>query len=121
MVQSAASDVDGYLAEVPAQRRPVLDEVRRLCRDELAGFDEVMMYGMPAYVRDGACEFAFASQKQHISLYLMRDDVREAFSERLSAHDMGKSCLRFRRPEQVDTALVRDLLRATAERRGTVC
>ncbi|MFF4823411.1 iron chaperone [Streptomyces sp. NPDC001312] len=121
MVQSEASDVDGYLTEVPEERRAVLAKVRQLCREELVGFDEVMAYGMPAYERDGACEIAFASQKQYISFYLMRSDVREAFEKRLVGQDMGKGCLRFRRPENIDFGLLRDLLKATATRPGKIC
>ncbi|MEU7072509.1 DUF1801 domain-containing protein [Streptomyces narbonensis] len=119
MVQSSAEDVDAYLAEVPEGRRDALAGLRRLCRAELKGFDEVMAYGMPAYVREGAAEIAFASQKQYISFYLMRSDVREAFEERLAGRDMGKGCLRFRKPEDVDLDLVRDLLRAVAAAPGT--
>ncbi|GGW96337.1 iron chaperone [Streptomyces chartreusis] len=121
MVQSNAVDVDGYLTEAPEDRRVALAKVRQLCRDELVGFDEVMAYGMPAYERDGACEIAFASQKQYISFYLMRSDVREAFEERLAGHDMGKGCLRFRKSENIDFELLRDLLKATAARPGKVC
>ncbi|MEU2383170.1 DUF1801 domain-containing protein [Streptomyces sp. NPDC012461] len=119
MVQSNATDVDSYLAEVPEDRRGVLTRLRELCRAELTGFDEVMAYGMPAYVPGGgAAEIAFASQKQYISFYLMRGDVREAFEERLAGHDMGKGCLRFRKAGDVDLELVRDLLRATAAEPG---
>ncbi|MFE7355024.1 iron chaperone [Streptomyces sp. NPDC057543] len=114
MVRSEAKDVAGYLDEVPEERRDALARLRELCRAELAGFDEVMAYGMPAYERDGTAEIAFASQKQYISFYLMRSDVREAFAERLAGQDMGKGCLRFRKAEAIDYALVRDLLRATA-------
>lgn len=121
MVQSKASDVDGYLTEVPEERRAALNRVRQLCRAELTGFDEVMAYGMPAYERDGVAEIAFASQKQYISFYLMRSDVREAFDERLADQDMGKGCLRFRRLEGIDFDLLRDLLKATAARPGKVC
>ncbi|MFG2334153.1 iron chaperone [Streptomyces sp. NPDC048604] len=121
MVRSKASDVDGYLTEVPEERRVMLTKMRELCREELVGFDEVMAYGMPAYERDGACEIAFASQKQYISFYLMRSDVREAFEERLAVQDMGKGCLRFRRPENIDFGLLRDLLKATAVRPGKIC
>lgn len=123
MVQSKAADVDGYLAEVPVERREVLTRLRDLCRAELPGFTEKMAYGMPAYERapGGEGEIAFASQKQYISFYLLRTDVRQAFAERLADHDMGKGCLRFRKPEQVDFDLVRDLLRATAAGPGTVC
>ncbi|MER6112039.1 iron chaperone [Streptomyces hirsutus] len=131
MAQSTAADVDSYLSEAPEGRRAALAELRRLCGEELKGFAEVMAYGMPAYERDGTAEIAFASQKQYVSFYLMRSDfylmrsdVRAAFEDRLAGHDMGKSCLRFRKPEDVegiDFGLVRDLLRATASGPGTVC
>ncbi|WP_329385337.1 DUF1801 domain-containing protein [Streptomyces sp. NBC_01351] len=121
MVQSSASDVDGYLAELPEARREALTRLRQLCRTELKGFEEVMAYGMPVYERDGVGEIAFASQKQYVSFYLMRTDVREAFAEALAGHDMGKGCLRFRKPESIDFGLLRDLLRATAARQGPAC
>ncbi|MFJ2030695.1 iron chaperone [Streptosporangium sp. NPDC087985] len=121
MVQSNAEDVDGYLAEVPDERREALTGLRELCRTELKGFTEVMAYGMPSYQRDGIVEIAFASQKQYISFYLVRSDVRAAFEERLAGQDMGKGCLRFRKPEKVDFDLVRDLLAATAAGPGKIC
>jgi len=34
---------------------------------------------------------------------------------------MGKGCLRFRKPENIDFDLLRDLLKATAARPGEVC
>ncbi|WP_433372020.1 iron chaperone [Streptosporangium sp. CA-115845] len=121
MVRSNAESVDGYLAEVSDERRAVLTGLRELCRTELTGFTEVMAYGMPAYQRDGAVEIAFASQRQYISFYLLRGDVREAFEQRLAGQDMGKGCLRFRKPEKIDLGLVRDLLAATAAGPGTIC
>lgn len=117
-MRSKASDVDGYLAEAPEARRAALTRLRELCRSELTGFTEVMAYGMPCYERDGVGEIAFADQKQYISFYLLRTDVRAAFADRLAGHDMGKGCLRFRAPERVDFELVRDVLRATAAGRG---
>ncbi|WP_328862801.1 iron chaperone [Streptomyces sp. NBC_00306] len=121
MVQSQADDVDGYLAEVPEDRREALTRLRELCRGELQGFTEVMAYDMPAYERDGTAEIAFASQKQYISVYVLREGVRDAFADRLAGHDMGKGCLRFRKPEKIDFELVRDMLRATAKGPGEVC
>ncbi|MGW9306188.1 iron chaperone [Streptomyces cyaneofuscatus] len=121
MVQSSAEDVDQYLAELPEARRGALTELRALCRAELTEFREVMAYGMPVYERDGTGEVAFASQKQYISVYLLRTDVREVFADRLAGHDMGKGCLRFRTPERIDFTLVRDLLRATAAAPGPAC
>lgn len=118
MVQSKAADVATYLAELPADRCEALTRLRELCLTELTGFTEAMSYGMPVYERDGVGEIGFASQKQYISFYLLRSDVRDAFADRLASHDMGKGCLRFRK--DVDFDLVRDLLRATASGEGAV-
>ncbi|MER7573626.1 DUF1801 domain-containing protein [Streptomyces sp. NPDC126514] len=120
-MRSEATDVDGYLSEQPEDRRQPLTRLRDLCRTELTGHTEVMAYGMPVYTRDGEPEIAFASQKHYMSLYVMRDDVREAFAERLAGQNMGKGCLRFRKPDTIDFDLVRDLLRATAKGPGRIC
>ncbi|MDX2396290.1 DUF1801 domain-containing protein [Streptomyces sp. DK15] len=119
----APDPVAAYLAAVPDARRPALTRLRELCRTELTGFDEVIAYGMPVYVRPGGSEgeVAWANQKQYVSVYLLRTDVRDAFAERLAGHDMGKSCLRFRHPDRIDFDLLRDLLRATAATPGDVC
>ncbi|WP_370409985.1 iron chaperone [Streptomyces fradiae] len=121
MVRTPAQDVDGYLAGITGDRAAALGRLRELCRGELGGFVETIAYGMPAYTRDGAAEIAFASQKQYISFYLMRADVAEAFAERLAGQDMGKGCIRFRKPDAIDYDLVRDLLAAVARTPGTVC
>ncbi|MFB7512773.1 iron chaperone [Streptomyces sp. NPDC056144] len=123
MAQSPAADVDSYLAAITGERAPALARLRELCRTELTGFTESIAYGMPVYARDrdGTAEIAFASQKQYISFYLMRSDVAEAFADRLAGQDMGKSCLRFRRPAAIDYDLIRDLLAAVARTPGPVC
>jgi uncharacterized protein YdhG (YjbR/CyaY superfamily) len=59
--------------------------------------------------------------RPYVSFYLMRSDVREAFAERLVGQDMGKGCLRFRNPANIDFDLVRDLLKATAQVPGEIC
>jgi hypothetical protein len=78
---------------------------------------------MPAYSRDSDSEdgFAFASQKQYISLYVVRTDVRDAHAEQLKGHNMGKGCLRFRNPDKIDFDLVQSMLRMTAAIPGKSC
>jgi uncharacterized protein YdhG (YjbR/CyaY superfamily) len=120
-VRSDADDVDGYLAQVPADRRAVLSDLRELCGRLLAGFDEAMRYGMPTYSRDGIAEVAWASQKRYISLYVMRADVLDAHRGRLAGLDVGKGCIRYRRPAAVDFTVVRSMLAAVAASRGPVC
>ncbi len=120
-MRSEAPDVDRYLLEVPEQRREVLTAIRQACTELLAGFDETMSYGMPSYLRDGEVEVAWASQRQYISLYVLRTDVMAEHRGQLADLDVGKGCIRYRRPEQVDLDVVRSMLAATAARRGAVC
>lgn len=113
--------MDGYLAQVPEGRRAVLSELRDACCELLTGFTESMSYGMPAYRRDGITEIAWASQKQYISLYVMRGDVLDARRGQLAHLSVGKGCIRYRKPAAVDFAVVRSILTAVAASHGLVC
>jgi len=74
-MQSKAENVDKYLEDVPAQRLDALRRLREMCTTHLTGYEESMVYGMPSYSVDGTVEVAFASQKQYISLYILKQDV----------------------------------------------
>jgi uncharacterized protein YdhG (YjbR/CyaY superfamily) len=118
---SQATDVAAYLAEVPESRRPTLEALRDLCRKCLVGSDEGLAYGMPTYSRGGKPEVAFASQKNSISLYVRKTEVVEAHREPLAAASIGKSCLRFAKPEKIDLAVIESLLVATREAAEADC
>jgi uncharacterized protein YdhG (YjbR/CyaY superfamily) len=120
-MRSDARDVDTYLAMVPGERRAVLGEIRDMCRELLPGFDESMSYGMPAYGRGGITEIAWASQKQYISLYVLRGDVLDAHRDQLAHLSVGKGCIRYRSPAAIDFAIIRSVLTAVASSRGRVC
>jgi len=121
IAHSDADDVDAYLALAPEGRRAVLNEMRDACRTLLAGFDESMRYGMPAYSRDGVAEIAWASQKRYISLYVMRTEVLSAHRSQLADLDVGKGCIRYRSAAAVDFTVVRSMLAAVAASQGPVC
>jgi uncharacterized protein YdhG (YjbR/CyaY superfamily) len=120
-VPREAATVAEYISEAPAERRDALELLRRLCSEELSGFDEAVRHGMPSYLRDGAIEVAFASQKSYISLYILRQAAVEANTERLAGLSVGKGCIRYRRPEQIDPTVVRALLQATVADSGPIC
>lgn len=115
MVQSKAATVDLWLAEVEPAREPVLRAVRDLAVKHFGGVSEKMSYGMPAYQRpdDDAPVFAFNSQKRTISLYVSTR-VHPLYAEELKELDAGKSCIRFKKPEQVDLDLVDRMLADSA-------
>lgn len=120
-MQSTATNVDAYLAEVPAERREVLTAIRHLCLKNLPGYEEGMAYGMPSYARDGVIEFGFASQKNYISIYGVKTDALDAHRAEFIGASIGKGCIRYTKPEKVDLGAVERLLKATAASNGKVC
>jgi len=109
--------VDDYLDALPADRRHDLEEVRRTILAHLPyGVEETMAWGMIAYViplttfadtynGEPLVHTALANQKQHMSLYLhgiygderIRDRFEAAYKATGKRYDVGKSCVRFRR------------------------
>lgn len=133
-MQSKATTVEQYLKELPADRREALEAIRAVILKNLdKGFEEGMQYGMIGYYvphrifADGYhCDpkqplpFAgLASQKNHISVYIMslyagdpENRFRKAWEATGKKLDMGKCCIRFRKLE--DCAL--DLIGAEFKR-----
>ena len=115
MVQSTAASVDDWMAGTDPARKPALEAVRASAQKHFGTDAERMSYGMPAYVRPGdqAPVFAFNSQKQYISLYVSTR-VHPLHAEALAKLDTGKSCIRFKRPDQIPLDLVDRLLADSA-------
>ncbi|HEU4322330.1 MAG TPA: DUF1801 domain-containing protein [Roseiflexaceae bacterium] len=120
-MQSDAPDVDTYLQQIPEQRRAALVALRELCREILAGYEERMQYGMPVYLRNGVGEVGFASQKHYISLYIAKAGVLDDHPAALAGLSVGKGCIRYRRPEQLDFGIIRLLLEATRDSSEQPC
>lgn len=120
-MQAEKNGVADYLAQVPSEHLEALGELRAACLDELLGYEESISYGMPSYSRDGIVEIAFSNRKQYISFHVLRTDVVETHRDRLTGLDVGKGCIRYRRPAQIDMDVVRSILRATVASKGPVC
>ena len=113
--------VDAYLDALTGPPHVTLSAWRALCLDLPDGFVEGIRYGMPCYSREGEPELAFAAQKRHLALYLMRPDVMDAHRQRLTGHSTGKGCIRFSTTAPSDLDLVGDLVRAVGASSGTPC
>jgi uncharacterized protein YdhG (YjbR/CyaY superfamily) len=120
-MQSSAATVKAYIDEQRAPWQPVLRKLRAGCRRELIGYTEGMAYGMPSYTRAGAVEVSFALQVQYLSLYILKQAVLDAQRDDLTGLSLGKGCVRFRRTDQVDWAVVTSLLSATRASDGEIC
>jgi len=121
-MQSKAKTVDAYLQEVPELRQATLSQLRKLCLQILVGYEESMAYGMPSYQKkDEEVEIAFASQKNYISLYILKEEVLNKYRADLAHLNLGKGCIRYRKPEQIDFELVKQLLIESHQSGSVIC
>jgi uncharacterized protein YdhG (YjbR/CyaY superfamily) len=109
-VKSSAATVADYLDEQRAEWQPALRKLRAACRRELKGYAEAMTYGMPSYSRDGTIDLNFALQAHHLTVYVWNARVFETHRPTFAGLDLGKACIRYRRPEQIDWSAVVSLL-----------
>lgn len=132
-MQSKATSVDQYLGEVPEERKEALTRLRDVIRKNLPkGFSEEMGYGMAGYVvphklypagyhcnpKQPLPFLGFASQKNFIALYHMglyaNKELLNWFETEYPKRsktklDMGKSCIRFKKPEHIPFDLIGEL------------
>ena len=126
MVSSNATTVPAYLKSLPEDRRKAIAKVRATIRKNLPkGIVETMNWGMISYEvplrrypdtynKQPLMFAALASQKNHMAVYLTTvcgDPKASAwFAKAYKATgkklDMGKSCVRFRRLEDLPLELV---------------
>ena len=133
-MQSKATTVEQYLAELPADRREALQAVRKVILKNLdKNIEEGMQYGMIGYYiphrifpagyhcdpRQPLCYAGLASQKNYMSLYLMciylgaeREKwFHDAWAKSGKKLDMGKSCIRFKKLEDLPLDVIGEAFR----------
>lgn len=132
-MQSKATNVEDYLNELPEERVEPMMELRKVLKKNLPkGFSEGVDYGMPGfsvphslYPAGYHCDpkiplpfIGFASQKNFIALYHMGiyadKDLLDWFVAEYPKHskaklDMGKSCIRFKKVDQIPYKLIGEL------------
>lgn len=134
-MQSAAQAPQEYFDSLPEERKEAMNRLRKVILDNLpAGFSEEMSYGMIGYVVPHSlypagyhCNpqlplpfMGLASQKNFIAFYHMGlyadKKTLDWFLEEYPKHtsgkkDMGKSCLRFKKMDQIPFDLIGQLVK----------
>jgi hypothetical protein len=131
-MRSTATTPTEYLETLPPDRREVIGKLRQVLLENLPeGFVETIEHGMLAYVVPHRlypagyhCDpqrplpfIGLASQKQYLSLYhmgLYDGPLLTWFEAEWPKHtaaklDLGKSCLRLKKPDQIPYALIGEL------------
>jgi hypothetical protein len=131
-MQSKAKTADEYLTSLADDRAEIIAALRQAIKKNLPkGYEETMQYGMISYVvphklypagyhcnpKDALPFMSIASQKNHIAVYHMavyEGTLHDWFVSEFKKHsdkklDMGKSCIRFKRAEDVPVKLMGEL------------
>lgn len=126
--------VDEYLNSLEPERRDVVAAVRDVVNKALPeGYEEALAYGMigwqvpldryPDTYNGQPLGYAgLAAQKRHYSLYMNmiytgsadEDEFRKRWQARGRKLDMGKSCVRFKRLDDVDLDLIAETVAGTS-------
>lgn len=134
-MQIKAANPEDYIDQLPEDRKTVIQRLRKGILDNLpVGFEEQMSYGMIGYVVPHSnyapgyhCDpklplpfMSIASQKNFVALYHMgiyaSPELYKWFTEEYAKLvptklDMGKSCIRFKKMDQIPYELVEELTR----------
>ncbi len=125
-MQSNAKTVQEYLSDLSNERLEAIETVRDVILDNLpGGFEEAINWGMITYQvplsrypntynKQPLMMAALASQKNHMAVYLTGvyadDDSRSrftaAYKDTGKRMDMGKSCVRFRKLDDLPLELI---------------
>jgi len=132
-MQYSATSPEDYIKQLPEERKAPMQKLRETIISNLPeGFNEEISYGMIGYVVPKSiypagyhCDtklplpfLSIASQKNFIAFYHMgmyaNPELLEWFVSEYPKHvktklDMGKSCVRFKKPQQIPFALLGEL------------
>jgi len=132
-MQYKAHSPEDYINQVPSERQNALKKLRKTIKEHLPnGFEEGIQYGMIGYYvphsiyPDGYhCSpkeplpfMSFASQKNSINLYhsgiYAKPQLHDWFVSEFPKYskrklDMGKSCIRFKKTEDIPFDLIAEL------------
>jgi uncharacterized protein YdhG (YjbR/CyaY superfamily) len=132
MASSKAATPEAYIAELPPERRELVERIRDIVNANLPdGYVERMSWGMigwelplerypDTYNGQPLVYAGLAAQKSHTALYLncvyaSQERTRrmtEAWAAAGKKLDMGKSCLRFKRADQLAEDILAETIRS---------
>ena len=133
-MRSEATTVAGYLAALAPDRREAIEAVRAEVLANLPeGYEEAMNWGMityqvplerfpDTYNGQPLMYAGLASQKNHMAVYLTavyadeetRDEFLAAYRSTGKRLDLGKSCVRFKRLDDLPLELIGQTIAATS-------
>ena len=105
-----ASQVEAYLAAIPAEARATLEKLRDTIRAAAPKAVEVISYQIPTFKLDGRMLVSYAAFKNHCSFFPGAGPVK-AYEDELKSYETSKGTVRFPTNKPLPAMLVRKLVK----------
>lgn len=102
--------IDEYVESFPTDVQKILQELRKIIRDEIPGVEETIHYSMPTFNYNGKYVIYFAAWKKHISLYPFSSEMEKDFPESSDYTISGKGTIQFPLNKPLPMKLIRDIV-----------
>jgi uncharacterized protein YdhG (YjbR/CyaY superfamily) len=129
-----AKNKDEYMSMLPEERKHIITEIDKIIRTEAPELKDFYAYNMPGY---GAFNYtnykkeeikwpvlSMASQKNYVSVYVCAvvdgEYVAEKYKESLGKVSVGKSCIRFKKLDDLNLETFKKVVRIAAKNPGFV-
>lgn len=129
-----SQSIENYLENLPDERRSALEEIRDIILQNLPdGYQEVFQYGMISYVipfetypetynKQPLALLSLGNQKNHMALYMnnlysdpkLNEWFKNEFAKAGKKLDMGKSCVRFKKLDDLSLEVIGKAVAATS-------
>ncbi|AOP32950.1 hypothetical protein A0128_03145 [Leptospira tipperaryensis] len=106
-----SSEIYHYIDSQSSIRKERLLSLRTWLIDTFPGIQESMKYKMPTYQLDENW-ISFASQKNHISIYLCRPDSLKELKKKFPTLLFGKACLNVRDKDSFPLKVIQSSIRS---------
>lgn len=127
-----AKTVKEYLAAVPAERKELILFLHEFIQKSVPKLTPHMAYNMLGYGSFPYVNYkketvqwpvvALANQKQYVSVYVCALDagqyIAEKYAKELGKVSVGKSCIRFKKLQDVHLPMLKKVLQAAAKKPG---
>ncbi|MGD9711736.1 MAG: iron chaperone [Thermomicrobiales bacterium] len=105
--RDTADQVDGYIANFPADVQERLEQIRRVIRSVAPDAQETISYAIPAYKTHGKPLIYFAGYAKHIGVYPLPEAPGPELAKEIAPFTTGKGTLQFPHREPLPLDLIR--------------
>jgi uncharacterized protein YdhG (YjbR/CyaY superfamily) len=112
--------IDVYLADVPKEKRSVLEALRERICAIVPDAEQVISYGLPAFRVEGKVVIGFRANKSDYSIYPFSGGAAQRFPKELRGRTVTSGSIHFTPEDQISDDLLRRIIewriRANRER-----